>query len=157
MKRLLLILSLICAPAWVSAQSVEDQIVTQLRAQGFTQIEMNRTLLGRVQLRALSPTLDREMIFNPATGEILRDSWTRRSSGNTVPRVAQPFSNRDRDDDDRDRNDDRDDDRKRSDDRDDDRKRSADRDDDDDDKGRGRGRGRGRGGDDDDDDDDDDD
>ena len=151
------------APA-VSAQSVQDQIISQLQAQGFSRIEIYNTLLGRVRLKAYSTTLERELVFNPATGQILRDVWVDRSDGDTKARVSDPTgrrddrsgsgsgggddrsgSNRGSDDDDDDDDDDRSGSNSGS---------SADRDDDDDDR-RGRGRGRGRGGDDDDDDDDD--
>ena len=95
MVRLLLLLLMLAVPAGASAQSVQDQIIDQLAGQGFTRIEVSRTLLGRVRLRALSATLDRELIFNPATGEILRDSWQqRRSDRAVVPRLSDPDDGR---------------------------------------------------------------
>ena len=64
---------LAAAPAF--AQSFEDALVAQLRAQGFRQISVSRTLLRRVRIEAESPTQRREIILNPRTGEILRDYW----------------------------------------------------------------------------------
>lgn len=50
-----------------------DEIVTQLRAQGFNQITVNRTFLGRIKIEAQASKLHREIVLNPKTGEILRD------------------------------------------------------------------------------------
>ncbi|MCR8722837.1 PepSY domain-containing protein [Frigidibacter sp. ROC022] len=55
--------------------SFTDQIVAQLRAQGYRQIKVARTLLGRVRITAISSRHRREIIFNPRSGEILRDYW----------------------------------------------------------------------------------
>ena len=65
------------------AGPVEDSIVQQLRNQGFTQIEVRRTLLGRSRIVAQSNRLYREIIVNPSTGEILRDFWRDRSGSGT--------------------------------------------------------------------------
>ncbi len=156
MFRKVLMIGAICTlPMAAAAQSVQDSIIAQLQAQGFDRIEVSRTLLGRVVLNATSNRLERELVFNPVTGEILRDYWEERGDENdwVSPRVLVPnvgnrssddrrttaSGNNDRsersarDDDDDDREDraddhrDRDDDRR---DRDDDR---DDRDDDDDD------------------------
>ncbi len=62
-------------PNLAAAETVEEQIIRQLQAQGFNRIEVQRTLLGRVRIDATSSTLERELIFNPGTGEILRDYW----------------------------------------------------------------------------------
>lgn len=50
-----------------------DAIVTELREQGYRQIEIRRTLLGRTRIIATSPSYDREIVLNPSTGVILRD------------------------------------------------------------------------------------
>ncbi len=82
LRALLVLLTVLCfAPLPAFANRVEDSIVSQLRAQGFTQIEVSRTLLGRARVRAQSQTLDREIIFNPVTGAILRDYTTERGRG----------------------------------------------------------------------------
>lgn len=147
----------LAAPA--VAQTAQDSIIAQLTEQGFTRIQVGRTFLGRVRIVATSADYSREIVFNPHTGEILRDYWDDLddSDAGFQGRLATPGggssgADRDRDGDGsgsgsgsggRDRDDDDDDDRDedRNDDRDDDR------DDDDDDDG-GKGRGRGRGGDD---------
>ncbi len=71
------------------AETVEESVVRQLRAQGFTEFEVERTLLGRLKIEAKNATLEREIVINPTTGEILRDYWEyrsggKRSSGNIV-------------------------------------------------------------------------
>ena len=59
----------------VMAATAADQIVTQLRDQGFTQIEVEKTWLGRTRIVAERKDASREIILNPGTGEILRDLW----------------------------------------------------------------------------------
>lgn len=89
------LLGLLFAPLPLMAQtaSVQDQIIGQLRDQGFTRIEVSRTLLGRVQLHATSDQLERELVFNPVTGEILRDYWEPHGGGERrAPRVLNPGS-----------------------------------------------------------------
>lgn len=63
-------------PFAASAQSVQEQILTQLADQGFHDFEISKTLLGRIRVTSQSNTLSRELVFNPVTGEILRDYWT---------------------------------------------------------------------------------
>jgi hypothetical protein len=90
-SRLSLAALLAFSPMVAAAQSVQDSIIAQLQAQGFTQIEVSRTLLGRVRVKATSATLERELVFNPNTGEILRDYWENRSdNANSAPVVLNP-------------------------------------------------------------------
>lgn len=65
--------ALAAAPAF--AQTHVDRIVQQLMRQGYLEIEISRTFLGRTRIEAESPTHEREIIINPRTGEILRDYW----------------------------------------------------------------------------------
>ena len=65
------------------AQTFVEQIVTQLREQGFESIEVERTLLGRTRIAALRSDGSREIVLNPNTGEILRDLWTSTSGRNS--------------------------------------------------------------------------
>lgn len=57
-------------PAWADEQ---DDIVERLVEAGFGQIEITRTLLGRVRILATKGNMRRELVINPRTGEILRD------------------------------------------------------------------------------------
>ena len=92
MRKLILIVGLLFAvPAVAQSKSVQEQIIEQLAQQGFTEIEVARTFLGRVRIQAYSDTLVRELVFNPVTGEILRDYWQNRDAEKaTAPRVIDP-------------------------------------------------------------------
>lgn len=57
-------------PAWADK---EDDIIERLVEAGFGQIEVSRTLLGRVRIVATKGNIRRELVINPRTGEILRD------------------------------------------------------------------------------------
>lgn len=99
------------------AQSILDSIARQLREQGYSRIEVSQTWLGRVRFVARGNGLRREIVVNPATGEILRDYWEPLSRGEDGGgRLFDPGGSAsagdddDRDDDDDDRDDDDDDD-----------------------------------------------
>ena len=65
MKRTLFIAS--CTMALV------DGIVAELRAAGYSEIEISSIFLRRARIVSGSPTFTREVIVDPRTGEILRD------------------------------------------------------------------------------------
>ena len=120
----------LCLALPALAQGIEEEIVAQLRAQGYEEFEVERTLLGRLRIVAIGQGLRREIVIQPATGAILRDYVTRLSGGGGA--ATPVLRDRPTDEDDDDRDEDRDDDR---DDRDDDRDdRDDDRDDRDDDR-----------------------
>ena len=74
MRRLVTILLLVlCAAAPVRAATIEDRIAAELQAQGYEILEINRTWLGRLRILAENDEIRREIVFNPGTGEILRD------------------------------------------------------------------------------------
>ncbi|SHF63819.1 hypothetical protein SAMN05444339_10994 [Loktanella atrilutea] len=91
-----LILPCLCLlPSLAAAETVQESILSQLRDQGFTRIEVSRTLLGRTRLEATSDRLEREMVFNPQTGEILRDYWQERNDdGRAAPQIMDPQGGR---------------------------------------------------------------
>lgn len=72
-KTLIICIGLIGLPHFAAAQSVEDQVVTQLQEQGFAEIEVHKTFLGRLRFTAESELFYRELVINPQTGEVLRD------------------------------------------------------------------------------------
>lgn len=72
------------------ADSVQDRIIAQLAQQGFTHVTVSRTLLGRVRILATSLTHRREIIFNPRTGEILRDYLQATGGTAVIPDVSNP-------------------------------------------------------------------
>ena len=57
------------------AASYADDVIKQLTKQGFFNIAVETTWLGRVRIFASRGDGQREIILNPRTGEILRDSW----------------------------------------------------------------------------------
>lgn len=59
----------------VQAGPVEDKLIASLRAQGFEDIETERTWLGRLRIEAENDAFKREIVIDPRTGEILRDFW----------------------------------------------------------------------------------
>lgn len=81
MKRLIIGLLFAFLPVSVSAQSVQDQIIAHLVAQGYSDFEVSYTLLRRLRIVARSPSGDRELVIDPATGVILRDTLLRTRTG----------------------------------------------------------------------------
>ena len=77
------------------AEGPVEQVIRQLRAQGFVEISAQRTLLGRSRIQAERGKLRREIILNPTSGEILRDLWLD-SDGNVTSQVVIADSNDDK-------------------------------------------------------------
>jgi hypothetical protein len=73
--------------------SYEEAIVAQLTQQGFAQIVVETTWLGRVRILATRPDGLREIILNPRTGEILRDLWTA-AEGQTAYALVDPVGSK---------------------------------------------------------------
>ena len=73
MRRLLLGLLLIVLPTLGGAQALEQRISDELATQGFAVTAMYRTWLGRLRVIAESDSQYRELVFDPATGELLQD------------------------------------------------------------------------------------
>lgn len=68
------------------AQSYADDLVKQLSGQGYADISVETTFLGRVRIVAQGEGGHREIILNPRTGEILRDLWI--AAGGAAPKVT---------------------------------------------------------------------
>jgi hypothetical protein len=86
------LIGILLLPTASLADTIQDSIVAQLTQQGFHRIEVSRTLLGRIRILAFSDALEREIVFNPATGEILRDYWHDRDDDtpDRTPRLVDP-------------------------------------------------------------------
>ncbi|MCY4336790.1 MAG: hypothetical protein OXC60_19215 [Litoreibacter sp.] len=101
------LLALAASPAAAQPVDIEASVRRQLRAQGFTDIRVNRTFLGRLRFVASNGRHVRELVINPTTGVILRD-FTQRiedGGGDTTPPADQnegngPGQSDDEDDDD---------------------------------------------------------
>ena len=109
----LITLALTATPAF--AQSIEEQVQTQLQSQGFTEIVMIRTLLGRLRIVASNDSYRRELILDPRTGAVLRDHWDDLSDDDDddedgvrvlIPRIGELDDDDDDDDDDNESDDD---------------------------------------------------
>ncbi|HPD92108.1 MAG: hypothetical protein H6900_09765 [Rhodobacter sp.] len=57
--------------AW--ATDVQDPVVARLRNEGYSQVEVSRTWLGRTRILASGPQGQREVILSRNSGEVLRD------------------------------------------------------------------------------------
>lgn len=109
----LLLALLVLAAPMALAQTAQEQVATQLQAQGWSVTRVGRTLLFRVRIEAVRGGQLREVILNPRTGEILRD-YTRplRASDRQGPirddgeRASGGASSDERDDDEDDDDDD---------------------------------------------------
>lgn len=74
MSRLSTILLLVLGMALpAGAATIEERIAAELQAQGYDIVETQRTWLGRLRIVAETDNIRREVVFNPGTGEILRD------------------------------------------------------------------------------------
>ena len=108
------------------ARDPADEIVRELKRNRYRIETVSRTFLGRIRIVATREGGRREIIVNPATGEILRDLWVARGHG------GEDWDDLDDDNDDRsggrhddDDDDDDDDHENDDDDRDDDRDRDG--------------------------------
>ena len=97
LKRLLFCLLLMLAGPAMGQSSIENSIVSQLRGQGYSNIEVNRTLLGRIRFVADRGNERREIVVNPATGVLMRDYTFRIPSGAPAPVVQDRERDRDSD------------------------------------------------------------
>lgn len=106
---LIIFLAFSAAPAAADADALRNHYVNELQEDGYEEIRITRTLLGRMRFVALSPRYRREIVINPLTGVVLRD-YIR-----VLKRDDDDDDDED-DDDDKDDRDDRDDDDDRKDD-----------------------------------------
>jgi hypothetical protein len=63
------------------ASETQDRIIAELQDQGYSRIEVSRTLLGRTRIVAEGDDYVREIVLNPASGVILRDFLKRHQGG----------------------------------------------------------------------------
>ena len=89
-KRSIICIALAGTPFEAAAQSVQDHIVRQLREQGFRITEIAPTWLGRVRIVSTRNGLERELVFVPNTGEILRDYWIDVDDEDDGPQIFNP-------------------------------------------------------------------
>lgn len=74
MRKILFCLLLAIAPVGVAAsETVRERVVQELRQDGFTNIRVYRTFLGRLRFVGENQRTRREIVVSPSTGVILRD------------------------------------------------------------------------------------
>ncbi len=104
MLRLILILFLAFAPTSGVADTTEvrDRIVNVLRKDGYNEIRLHRTFLGRMRFVATDDDRRREIVVNPRTGVILRDyvRFLVRKDGDSSGGGGRSYDNDDDEDDD---------------------------------------------------------
>ena len=59
--------------SFATAQDYTQQIVDQLIADGYSDVQITRTLLGRVRIIAVGENGLREIVIQPSNGAVLRD------------------------------------------------------------------------------------
>ena len=72
---MVLVLGGLLAALPASAKGLADEIARQMAQQGFQNIGIEETWLGRTRITGIRNGGSREIIVNPNTGEILRDLW----------------------------------------------------------------------------------
>ncbi|AUH63304.1 hypothetical protein CX676_03315 [Paracoccus zhejiangensis] len=107
MKALSLAVVLALPPAQLVAAppDVAAQVSQQLRAQGYRQIEVRRTLLGKVVVTARGNGHEREIVIDPRNGALLRDLVREDNGGDhgvSIARVGNRGDDDEKDDDDKD-------------------------------------------------------
>jgi len=70
---LVILLVFAAVPAAAQNDYVRDRIVQNLREDGYSEIRISRTFLGRMRFVATSDEAEREIVVNPVNGVILRD------------------------------------------------------------------------------------
>jgi hypothetical protein len=76
---------MILAGSAAFAATYADNVIGQLTKQGFHDIAVETTWLGRVRIVASRGGGQREIILNPRTGEILRDTYLAAGDGTATP------------------------------------------------------------------------
>lgn len=66
------LLLLAATPSFAQSSPI-DEIIETLKSRGYRIILQERTWLGRERILAETSSKRRELVFNPATGEIMRD------------------------------------------------------------------------------------
>ena len=72
----------------VMAGTPEEDILASLEAQGYHLVVRDRTWLGRIWMIVESDEVRREIVFNPGTGEILRDYAVMRTAAQPSERKS---------------------------------------------------------------------
>ncbi len=74
---------LMAAPLW--AADFSGAWVRQLQIDGYEDISVYRTWLGRIRIFAEKDEIEREIVLNPRTGEVLRDFSRHEDGSHQLP------------------------------------------------------------------------
>ena len=87
MRRLCVIIAFLTLPmaALAEPKLVSDPWVKQLKRDGYGDIRIERTFLGRVRIVAERDEVQREIVLNRSTGEVLRDYSKDEEGGFRLP------------------------------------------------------------------------
>jgi hypothetical protein len=77
----LALVPVLVAAGMPAAADQADDIAAALRAEGYDDIRIERTLLGRIRITGETAERRREIVIDRGTGEILRDLTEEKSSG----------------------------------------------------------------------------
>ncbi len=67
-----------------------DSVIAELSSEGYSEIRISRTWLGRLRFVATGPDGQREIVLNPASGEIMRDYTSKAEPPARTQRSASP-------------------------------------------------------------------
>lgn len=91
MKRVIVACVLaVCALQAHAQTSPGDALLSSLRAKGYVILSQERTWLGRERVVAENSAHRRELVFNPGTGEILRDYAVLIPQGTQTAQTEKP-------------------------------------------------------------------
>ncbi len=82
--------ALVATGTFAQAETRVEAVARHLTEQGYTEIEISRTFLGRARIEAHKGDMEREIVMNPNTGEILRDYWEGEDDAHHVLGRAKP-------------------------------------------------------------------
>lgn len=85
-------MTILASVGFAQAQDIDDRLRDELASEGYAQVSISRTLLGRIRIIAVAEDgREREIILNPHTGVVMRD-FVVEISGESV-KVGKPNGN----------------------------------------------------------------
>jgi phage major head subunit gpT-like protein len=73
MKRTIVSALMLGMMAGTALAGTVDDVINNLKSQGFTISEVEKTFLGNVKIEANSGTIEREVVYSPLLDKVLRD------------------------------------------------------------------------------------
>lgn len=79
LRTLLIVAFVSVAGAGHAADTATEKIIAEMAAQGFSEIQVSKTLFGRTKIRGLNADFVHLVILDPQTGRVLKDKTIARS------------------------------------------------------------------------------